>query len=125
MLVLARVYEQELGDFERALDMNRQIAGLDDRNEQALDALEKLYRNKAQFEDLLKIYEKKLEVISGSDADARVALQSKIGLLYEDEIKDDKRAIALHAILAAAGDEPCRARSSIGSRPELEERARS
>ena len=62
MLVMARVIEKEQGDVDRALDMNRQILAIDERNEQALDALERLYLGKGRFEELLEIYEKKLEL---------------------------------------------------------------
>ncbi|HSD87106.1 MAG TPA: tetratricopeptide repeat protein, partial [Kofleriaceae bacterium] len=105
MLVMARVIEREQGDVDRALDMNRQILKLDERNDQALDALERLYLGKGQFEELLKVYEKKLEL--SSDPDERIAIQSKIGQLYEDEVKDDKKAVTAYmAILDASGDEP-------------------
>ncbi|HSD87851.1 MAG TPA: hypothetical protein VLB44_10070, partial [Kofleriaceae bacterium] len=105
MLVMARVIEKEQGDVDRALDMNRQILALDETNEQALDALERLYIGKGQFTELLGILEKKLD--QTTDPDARIAIQSKVGQLYEDEIKDDKKAIAAYqAILDAAGDEP-------------------
>ncbi len=107
MLVMARVIEHEQGDVDRALDMNRQILALDEGNEQALDALERLYLGKGQFEDLLGVYEKKLELTPSGDADGRIAIQTKIGQLYEDEVKDDTKAIAAYlAILDAAGDEP-------------------
>ncbi|MGE3767423.1 MAG: tetratricopeptide repeat protein, partial [Kofleriaceae bacterium] len=110
MLVMARVIEQEQGDVERALDMNRRILELDEQNEQALDALERLYIGKGQFEELLGIYTKKLDLTS--DGDERIAIQSKIGQLYEDEVKDDQKAIAAYlAILDAAGDEPSALRS--------------
>jgi len=110
MLVMARVIEREQGDVERALEMNRQILAIDDGNEQALDALERLYLGKGQFQDLLDVYEKKLELTN--DSDQRIAIQSKIGQLYEDEVKDDKKAIAAYqAILDAAGDEPSALRS--------------
>src|SRR5262249_53943795 len=102
--------EKEQGDVERALDMNRQILGIDEGNEQALDALERLYLGKGRFQDLLDIYKKKLDL--SHDADERIAIQSKIGQLYEDEVKDDKAAIgAYQAILDAAGDEPSALRS--------------
>ena len=110
MLVMARVIEKEQGDVDRALDMNRQILAIDEGNEQALDALERLYLGKGRFEELLDVYEKKLELTS--DGDERIAIQSKIGQLYEDEVKDDKKAIAAYqAILDAAGDEPSALRS--------------
>ena len=42
MGVMAQTIESEQGDVDRALDMNTQILALDERNEQALDALERL-----------------------------------------------------------------------------------
>ena len=105
LLVVARVLEKELGEVDRALDMNQKILALDDANEQALDALERLYLGKGTYQDLLDIYSKKLELTI--DGDERIAIQSKIGQLYEDEVKDDAKAIAAYqAIIDAAGDEP-------------------
>ncbi|HEY1558512.1 MAG TPA: tetratricopeptide repeat protein [Kofleriaceae bacterium] len=110
MLVMAQVIEREQGDVDRALDMNRQILAIDERNEQSLDALDRLYLGKGRFEDLLNVYEKKLDLTG--DADERVRIQSKIGQLYEDEIKDDKKAVAAYqAILEMTGDEPSALRS--------------
>jgi tetratricopeptide (TPR) repeat protein len=104
MLVMARVIEREQGDVDRALDMNRQILALDERNEQALDALDRLYLGKGRYEDLMSVYQKKLDLASSGDE--RIAIQSKIGQLYEDEIKDDKKAVGAYlAILDVAGDE--------------------
>ncbi|MBA3458412.1 MAG: tetratricopeptide repeat protein, partial [Deltaproteobacteria bacterium] len=110
MLVMARVIEGEQGDIDRALEMNRQILNIEEGNEQALDALERLYLGKGQFEELLGIYTKKLDLTN--DGDERIAIQSKIGQLYEDEVKDDKKAVTAYlAILDAAGDEPTALRS--------------
>ncbi len=103
--VVARVLEQELGEIDRALATNRTILELDDDNEAALAALERLYLGKEQFEDLLAVYEKKLELTP--DADAQTEIRYKIGQLYEDEVKDDERAIAAYeAVLAANGEDP-------------------
>ncbi|MCE9573275.1 MAG: tetratricopeptide repeat protein [Deltaproteobacteria bacterium] len=105
MLVMARVHEQELAEIDRALELNRAILEIDGANEQALDALERLYLGKGRYQDLLDVYAKKLDLTA--DGDVRIQIQSKIGQLYEDEIKDDQKAIgAYQAILDAAGDEP-------------------
>ena len=95
MLVMARVIEKEQGDVDRALDMNRQILELDERNEQALDALERLYLGKGQFEELLEHLREEARA-RRTIADERIAIQSKIGQLYEDEVKDDKKAVAAY-----------------------------
>ncbi len=89
MLVVARVIEKEQGEVDRALEMNRSILEIDEGNEQALDALQRLYLGKGQFQELLDIYERKLNLTH--DGDERIAIQSKIGQLYEDEVKDDDR----------------------------------
>ncbi len=105
MLVMARTIENEQGDIGRALEMNQQILAIDDRNEQALDALDRLFVGKGNFADLLKIYERKLDL--ASDPDERIAIRLKIGQLYEGELKDDEKAIAAYsAILDSNGDHP-------------------
>ena len=105
MSVMATALEKELGQHDRALELNRQIVELDPHNQDALDALERLYLGKGQFQALLDVYAQKLE-LSGN-VDERVDIQAKIGQLYEDEVKDDAKAIAAYqGILDAVGDEP-------------------
>ncbi|MEZ4399395.1 MAG: tetratricopeptide repeat protein [Kofleriaceae bacterium] len=105
MSVMATALEQELGQGDRALELNRQIVELDANNQDALDALERLYLGRGQFQALLDVYTKKLDLTH--DVDERVDIQAKIGQLYEDEVKDDGKAIAAYqGILDAVGDEP-------------------
>ncbi len=105
MSVMATALEKELGQHDRALELNRRVIDIDPSNQEALDALERLYLGKGQFQALLDIYQKKLELTS--DVDERVEIQAKIGQLYEDEVKDDERAIGAYlGILDAVGDEP-------------------
>lgn len=105
MLVVARVQEQELGDIDRALETNCKILEIDEASEAAIAALERLYLGKERYADLLDIYKRKLEL--SFEEDQRTEIQFKIGHLYEEEIKDDDKAIeAYNAILIANGDEP-------------------
>ncbi|HVV83476.1 MAG TPA: tetratricopeptide repeat protein [Kofleriaceae bacterium] len=108
--VMAGALERELAQHDRALELNRQIIEIDPANQEALDALERLYLGKGQFQALLDIYEKKLEL--SSDVDQRIDIQAKIGQLYEDEVKDDQKAVAAYqGILDAVGDDPRALRS--------------
>jgi tetratricopeptide (TPR) repeat protein len=110
MSVMAGTLERELSEHDRALELNRQIIEIDPANQEALDALERLYLGKGQFQALLDIYEKKLELTS--DVDQRVDIEAKIGQLYEDEVKDDRKAVAAYqGILDAVGDDPRALRS--------------
>jgi tetratricopeptide (TPR) repeat protein len=104
MSVVARVQERELGETDKALATSKKIYELDDSNQVALDALERLYLAKQQYDDLLAIYRRKLELTL--DPDARKAIQFKLGQLYEDEVGDDDKAIdAYTAILESSGEE--------------------
>ncbi|MCG8418317.1 MAG: tetratricopeptide repeat protein [Proteobacteria bacterium] len=105
MLVVARVEEEELGEIDKALDTNRAILDIEEANEAAIAALERLYLGKERYEELLDIYQRKLELTM--DGDLRTEIQFKIGHLYEDEVKDDDRAIeAYNAIVVANGEDP-------------------
>jgi len=65
---------------------------------------------KAQFEDLLGVYEKKRRLTG--DGDGRIAIQSKIGQLYEDESRTTtRRSRRTSRSSTAAGDEPSALRS--------------
>jgi tetratricopeptide (TPR) repeat protein len=105
MSVVARVQEVELGEIDRALDTNRAILEIDEANEGAIGALERLYLGKERYEDLLDIYKRKLELTF--DGDQRTEIQFNIGQLYEDELKNDEKAVeAYKEILASIGDDP-------------------
>jgi tetratricopeptide (TPR) repeat protein len=105
MAVVARVQETELGEIDRALETNRAVLEIDEANEGAIAALERLYLGKERYEDLLDIYKRKLDLTF--DGDQRTEIQFKIGQLYEEEVEDDEKAIdAYKEILAAIGDDP-------------------
>jgi tetratricopeptide (TPR) repeat protein len=91
LLVVARVQEQELGNLDDALTVNEAILEIEPASTAALDALERLYLGKQMFEQLLGVYRRKLDL--SVDADERCSIQFRVGQLYEDEIKDDERAV--------------------------------
>ena len=91
MQVVARVQESELGEIDRALETCRGILDLDPQNEAAMGALERLYLGKQEFEELLAISRKKLDLTE--EPEARREIQARIGQLYEVELEDQSRAI--------------------------------
>lgn len=103
MLVVARIQEEELGEIDKALDTNRAILDIDEANEAAIAALERLYLGKQNYESLLDIYQRKLDLTE--DQEERTRIYFKIGQLYEEEVSDDDRAIAAYlAIIDAEGE---------------------
>ncbi len=102
MSVVARILEEDLGETDRALAITRRILELRPDEPSAVDALERLYLAKQAYPELLAIYDKKLRLTKDlPEKSVWVNVQSRMGQLYEDEIKDDAKAIAAYqAILA-------------------------
>ncbi|MCC6747689.1 MAG: tetratricopeptide repeat protein [Deltaproteobacteria bacterium] len=104
MLTVARVYEEQLADTERALSTSQRILELEPQNAQAVGALERLYTKTQQWPELLGIYERKIELVE--DPDERKEIYFRIAYLYEEELKDAERAIAAYrTVLDLAGDD--------------------
>jgi golgin subfamily B member 1 len=105
MTVVARVQEQELGEIDKAVETNNAILEVDESNATALAALERLYLGRQEYEPLLDIYRRKLDLTL--EGEARTQIQYKIGQLYEEDVRDDLQAIeAYQAVIDANGDEP-------------------
>ena len=102
---IAKAYEDELGDAERALAANLRITTALERDPSALAALERLYLKLGQFAELLSTYEKRLAIVDS--AAERRDIRYKVAQLHEEEMGDSARAIeAYQAILEdAAGPE--------------------
>lgn len=94
LATLARAYEKEVGDPERAIARNRRVLEISSRDEDAIAALERLYVATGRFADLLAIYDKKLE-LAKSKPD-KLEIRYKLAGLYEEEIKQPDRAIELY-----------------------------
>ncbi|MCA1663883.1 MAG: tetratricopeptide repeat protein, partial [Myxococcales bacterium] len=104
MMVVARVQEEELAEPDKALATNVEILKLDGNNAQAIAALERLYLRTERYDELLGIYEKKLEL--ESDKEAQKEIRYKVASIFELEIKDNARAIgAYQDILKDSPDE--------------------
>ncbi|MCA9664794.1 MAG: tetratricopeptide repeat protein, partial [Myxococcales bacterium] len=119
MLTVARVYEEQLGNVESALETNTRILELEPQNAQAIDALERLYTKTEQWNELLEIYQRKIELVD--DPDERKQIYFRIAYLYEEEVGDADKAIdAYRTVLDLGGDDPeaLRALESIYQRQE-------
>jgi tetratricopeptide (TPR) repeat protein len=102
--VVARVYEEELAQHDRALATNNAIVELDENNPAAIAALERLYLLTERYQDLLGIYDKKLRLTT--DGEAQKEIRYKVASIFENEIKDTNKAIqAYQDILADHGEE--------------------
>jgi tetratricopeptide (TPR) repeat protein len=104
MAVVARVYENDLAEADKALSTNAAILQLDETNADAILALERLYLKTERYQELLDIYGKKLTL--EMEPAKQKEIRYKVASIYENEVKDDKKAIeAYRAILDDHGAE--------------------
>jgi tetratricopeptide (TPR) repeat protein len=100
--VVARVYESELANLEKALEVNRSILEIAPEDMEAVEALERLYIGAQQWEALLEVYQKKLELVI--DEEQRKDILLKMAQLCEDELEQPQKAIEYYNGILEMGD---------------------
>ncbi|HEX9242088.1 MAG TPA: hypothetical protein VF875_06555, partial [Anaeromyxobacter sp.] len=101
-LQIAALYENEIADDEAAVEAYRTVVGLDDRNRDALDGLERLYTKLDRFAELNRVYERQIALAEDPREQARILAKS--AGIHEEKLGDPRSAIAKNeAILAIDG----------------------
>lgn len=91
---LARLYDSQLGDAERAIACFQRAVDIDPSDNRSLDALEALYSRDQNWEQLLEVYRSKVEL--EPDPGAREHLRFKIASLQVDMLARPHDAIATY-----------------------------
>ncbi|RMG99750.1 MAG: tetratricopeptide repeat protein [Deltaproteobacteria bacterium] len=101
---LARLYEQDLQDLERALAVNQAILDIDPEDAQALASLERAYIALGRETDLLEVLGTKLS-LAETDEDRR-SIQARIGSIHEQLGNHDEAIAAYQAVLDTGVEDP-------------------
>jgi golgin subfamily B member 1 len=88
---MATVWEENFAKPDRAAEVLEKILLIDDRNTKAYRDLERLYRQERKWESLVDTYRKHILVIN--DGKERIELYTRMGQVYEQELRDLDRAI--------------------------------
>ena len=91
---LAALLEGPLQDPDGAIDVHRDRLELDPTNEEVLAALERLYEQRARWEPLVEVLERRHE-LSNDEAQQKTLL-SRVGGIFEDELGNVENAIATY-----------------------------
>ncbi|MCA9523948.1 MAG: tetratricopeptide repeat protein [Myxococcales bacterium] len=94
LLAAGMIEEHDLHDVERAIGLYDRVRSIDARNEIALGALERLYRETARWEDLYNLLDQGRSFVE--DPESRWALACDMAKVARDELLDIDRAIALY-----------------------------
>ncbi len=103
-LKIARLALEQLHDSDLALEYFQRAVELRSDSDESLAALETLYREKARFEDLLTVLERRTDLAATSDV-ATALLFKRAALLDETLERPEQASQALEAILDRGYDE--------------------
>src|SRR4029079_14225396 len=106
LFVLGQVYDRELNDPERAIDVYTSIMDIDPEDYDAAQALDRLFLQTQRWYDLLAVLARQTE-LAPSPAGV-VSLKFRVGELWREHLKDLSRAVeAYRQVLAMdPGHEP-------------------
>ncbi|MBN2716217.1 MAG: tetratricopeptide repeat protein [Deltaproteobacteria bacterium] len=103
LYVLGAMYERELNDTARAITTYQRILEFDPDDFQAISRLDMLYTEAKEWEELLSILEREIELVE--DPDEAVSFKYRVAELYVRQLEDVPRAIEyLKDILTIAPD---------------------
>ncbi|HVX96230.1 MAG TPA: tetratricopeptide repeat protein [Polyangia bacterium] len=88
---MAEMWEQKFGKPERAAEVLEKVLLIEDRNQKTYRDLERIYRSERKWESLVDTYRK--HILVTNDANERIDLYTKMGQVYEQELRDLDRAI--------------------------------
>ncbi|MGD0674749.1 MAG: tetratricopeptide repeat protein [Polyangiaceae bacterium] len=96
-LVVAEVAKlaEEGANAQKAIEQWRAVLRQDPRNQQAREALKRLYRNTASWNALTDLLRQELEKLAPEDVAARLATLREIAAIYRDEIKSDSALVTI------------------------------
>ncbi|MBW2190179.1 MAG: tetratricopeptide repeat protein, partial [Deltaproteobacteria bacterium] len=98
---MGRVYETQLDDSDKAIDVYQRVLEIDPDDLPALGHLDGLFETTAQWRDLLQVLERQSELVT--EDDARIELRFRIGGLWRQHLEDPTQAIEIYRdILAEA-----------------------
>ncbi|MFZ1864320.1 MAG: tetratricopeptide repeat protein [Polyangiales bacterium] len=95
---LAKVYEEQLQDLERAEETYRFVLGVDDHDEKALAALDRIYSKHGAYRALAQVLRKRIE--GSSNSSELIDLQYRLGTVLDHQLGCTEEALEVfHKLL--------------------------
>ena len=91
LLKVARIYEFELRDVQRAEEAHLRVLQIDAKDAEALASLDRIYDQLSMWPELADILRRRIEIIT--DTEEIIALYFRLGRVYTDALDDAERAI--------------------------------
>jgi tetratricopeptide (TPR) repeat protein len=88
---IARIWEEQLGELDRAIATYETLLADEPDNEQALEALERLYFETGQWHELLGIYDERLRLTH--EPEEQVTIYGQSATIYEEQLDQPLDAV--------------------------------
>ncbi|MBN2801660.1 MAG: tetratricopeptide repeat protein [Deltaproteobacteria bacterium] len=85
---LGEVLREYLQDLPEARKMYKEALSIDPTLETAINALERLYKASENWEELIPVLRRKLDVLDVSDSDSIISTRQKIAEIYENNLNE-------------------------------------
>lgn len=99
---IAALYEDELSEPGSAITAYKNVLAVDDTDRQALDALDGLFRNQEEWNELVEVLNRKIELTESPQQ--RRELRFDAAILHDERLNDAYEAISLYS--ATLDDDP-------------------
>ncbi|HEY2406375.1 MAG TPA: tetratricopeptide repeat protein [Polyangiaceae bacterium] len=90
----ARVYESDVGDVERAIELYRKVLSIDPTNLDAAESLQTLFQAAQRYADMSLILQRKAEILEDVDAQKQALYQA--ATLEEEVLERQEQAIGVY-----------------------------
>ena len=94
LLDTGRVFRDNLEERDAALNAFNRVIDIDDRNRDALDAIEALYRDMGAFDQLIGVYDKKLRI--ARDSEERKDILFLLAVVWRESLGQNEEAHAIY-----------------------------
>jgi tetratricopeptide (TPR) repeat protein len=103
LVALGDLSENQLASTSKAIDAYQQAADLDDSSDDALAALERLYRRDEKWANLAKVLDRRAEICeAGGDTGRAAAIRRELATMRAEKLGDLEGAIARYEAAVAA-----------------------
>ena len=103
LLGLGDLYESQLASTAKAIEVYQQAADVDDSSDDALAALERLYRRDERWANLAKVLDRRAEISEAMGDNVRAAsLRRELGTMRAEKLGDLEGAIARYEASVAS-----------------------
>ena len=103
LIGLGDLFESQLASTSKAIDAYQQAADLDDSSDDALAALERLYRRDEKWANLAKVLDRRAEICEAAgDTGRAAALRRELATMRAEKLGDLEGAIARYEAAVAA-----------------------